>query len=183
MNRITVNYIVSYCRCRWLDNRICTHWSFGLSSICVLTDIWGKLHREKTRSCVNTNSACPIETHCRKFSKFCFSRDFKVVVYEKIYFEAYTNDQYIWYKNNIAKIIFGDSKSYLSGLPWVTHKCVSLFWRGFLSTFWECRKVIMHKCPRQNVFTPRVTWYFILGTAEFFQYPFIFISFPTGSEF
>ena len=24
-----------------------------------------------------------------------------MVVYEEIYFEAYTNDQYIWHKNNI----------------------------------------------------------------------------------
>ena len=47
---------------------------------------------------------------------------------------------------------FGDSKSYLSGLPWATHKCVSLFWRIFLGTFWECRKVITHKCPRINVY-------------------------------
>ena len=27
-----------------------------------------------------------------------------MVVYEKIYFEAYTNDQYIWHKNNINNI-------------------------------------------------------------------------------
>ena len=27
-----------------------------------------------------------------------------MVVYEKIYFEAYTNDQYIWDKNNIAQL-------------------------------------------------------------------------------
>ena len=25
--------------------------------------------------------------------------------------------------------LIGDSKSYLSSLPWVTHKCVSLFWQ------------------------------------------------------
>ena len=29
-----------------------------------------------------------------------------MVVYEKIYFEAYTNDQYIWHKNNIAQLSF-----------------------------------------------------------------------------
>ena len=29
-----------------------------------------------------------------------------MVVYEKIYFEAYTNDQYIWHKNNIAQLYF-----------------------------------------------------------------------------
>ena len=29
---------------------------------------------------------------------------FIIVVYEKIYFEAYTNDQYIWHKNNIAQL-------------------------------------------------------------------------------
>ena len=29
-----------------------------------------------------------------------------MVVYEKIYFEEYTNDQYIWYKNNIAQLCF-----------------------------------------------------------------------------
>ena len=29
-----------------------------------------------------------------------------MVVYEKIYFEAYTNDQYIWFKNNIALLYF-----------------------------------------------------------------------------
>ena len=27
-----------------------------------------------------------------------------MVVYEKMYFEAYTNDQYIWHKNNIAQL-------------------------------------------------------------------------------
>ena len=27
-----------------------------------------------------------------------------MVVYEKIYFEAYTNDQYMWHKNNIAQL-------------------------------------------------------------------------------
>ena len=47
---------------------------------------------------------------------------------------------------------FGDSKSYLSGLPWATHKCGSLFWQIFLVTFWECRKVITHKCPCINVY-------------------------------
>ena len=26
--------------------------------------------------------------------------------YEKKYFEAYTNDQYIWHKNNIAQLYF-----------------------------------------------------------------------------
>ena len=29
-----------------------------------------------------------------------------MLVYEKIYFEAYTNDQYIWHKNNIAQLYF-----------------------------------------------------------------------------
>ena len=29
-----------------------------------------------------------------------------MVVYEKIYFEAYTNDPYIWHKNNIAQFDF-----------------------------------------------------------------------------
>ena len=29
-----------------------------------------------------------------------------MVVYEKVYFEAYTNDQYIWYKSNIAQLHF-----------------------------------------------------------------------------
>ena len=29
-----------------------------------------------------------------------------MVVYEKIYFEAYTIDQYIWHKNNIAQLYF-----------------------------------------------------------------------------
>ena len=27
-------------------------------------------------------------------------------IYEKIHFEAYTKDQYIWHKNNIAQIYF-----------------------------------------------------------------------------
>ena len=27
-------------------------------------------------------------------------------VYKKIYFEAYTKDQYIWHKNNIAQLYF-----------------------------------------------------------------------------
>ena len=29
-----------------------------------------------------------------------------MVVYEKIYFDIYTNDQYIWHKNNIAQLYF-----------------------------------------------------------------------------
>ena len=29
-----------------------------------------------------------------------------MVVYEKIYFEAYISDQYIWHKNNIAQLYF-----------------------------------------------------------------------------
>ena len=29
-----------------------------------------------------------------------------MVAYEKIYFEAYTNDQYISHKNNIAQLYF-----------------------------------------------------------------------------
>ena len=29
-----------------------------------------------------------------------------MVVYEKIYFEAYTNDQYICHKNNIEQLYF-----------------------------------------------------------------------------
>ena len=33
------------------------------------------------------------------------------------------------------EIFWGDSKSYLSGLPWVMYTCVSLFWQFFLSTF------------------------------------------------
>ena len=32
-----------------------------------------------------------------------------------------------------------------------THKCVSLFWRIFFSTFHWYRKVTMHKCPHINV--------------------------------
>ena len=38
-----------------------------------------------------------------------------MVVYEKIYFEAYTNDQYIWHKNNIAQLYFilGESQATL----------------------------------------------------------------------
>ena len=35
-----------------------------------------------------------------------YSRGFIMVVYEKIYFEAYTNDWYIWHKNNIAQLYF-----------------------------------------------------------------------------
>ena len=31
---------------------------------------------------------------------------FTMVVFEKIYFEAYRNDQYIWHKNNIAQLYF-----------------------------------------------------------------------------
>ena len=43
---------------------------------------------------------------CRKFSKFClFSRGFTTVVHEKICF-AYTDDQYIWHKNNFTKNLF-----------------------------------------------------------------------------
>ena len=29
-----------------------------------------------------------------------------MVAYKKIYFELYTNDQYIWHKNNIAQLYF-----------------------------------------------------------------------------
>ena len=29
-----------------------------------------------------------------------------MVVYEKIYFEAYINNQYIWHKNNVAQLYF-----------------------------------------------------------------------------
>ena len=29
-----------------------------------------------------------------------------MMVYEIIYFEAFTNDQYIWHKNNIAQLYF-----------------------------------------------------------------------------
>ena len=29
-----------------------------------------------------------------------------MLVYEKIYFEVYTNDQFIWHKNNIAQLYF-----------------------------------------------------------------------------
>ena len=43
--------------------------------------------------------------------------------------------------------VIGDSKSYLNSLWRAMHKCVSLFWWNFLGTFWECRKVITHKCP------------------------------------
>ena len=37
-----------------------------------------------------------------------------MVVYEKIYFEAYTNDHYIYYKNNITQLYFtiGTAKIY-----------------------------------------------------------------------
>ena len=34
------------------------------------------------------------------------SERFSMVVYEKIYFEAHTNDQYIGHKNNIAQLYF-----------------------------------------------------------------------------
>ena len=50
---------------------------------------------------------------CRDFSKFCvflsisqFWLVFTMVVYEKIFFEPYTNDQYIWHRNNIAQLCF-----------------------------------------------------------------------------
>ena len=35
-----------------------------------------------------------------------------MVVYEKIYFKTYTNDQYIWHRNNIHTITFyiGESR-------------------------------------------------------------------------
>ena len=44
---------------------------------------------------------------CRNFSNFCLIRGFfEMVAYEKIYFEAYTDDQNIWHKNNIAQLDF-----------------------------------------------------------------------------
>ena len=41
---------------------------------------------------------------------------------------------------------FNDSKSYLSGLPWLSKNLWSYFGGFFLALFLECRKVIMHKC-------------------------------------
>ena len=43
-----------------------------------------------------------------------------MVVYEKKYFEAYTNDQYIWHKNNIATIILyiRESQATLEFFQW-----------------------------------------------------------------
>ena len=40
---------------------------------------------------------------------------------------AYGDSSSIW--------LIGDSKGYLSGLPWTTHKCVSLFCQIFLALF------------------------------------------------
>ena len=71
-----------------------------------------------------TNKKKPVNsvyTYCRKFSKFGlflrtllshFWLDFTVVVYDTIYFEAYTSDQYILHKNNIARLysILGRAK-------------------------------------------------------------------------
>ena len=39
-----------------------------------------------------------------------------MVVYEKIYFEVYTNNQYIWHKNNIAQLYLFKNKQYF-GYP------------------------------------------------------------------
>ena len=38
-----------------------------------------------------------------------------MVVYEEKYFEAYTNDQYIWHKNNIAQLYFILGRAKLHG--------------------------------------------------------------------
>ena len=57
-----------------------------------------------------------------------------MVVYEKIYFKAYTNDLYISYKNNIAQLYFilGNFSSILkdgfdihrfSNIKWVLTMC------------------------------------------------------------
>ena len=43
-------------------------------------------------------------SHCRNFSKFWLR--FTTVVYETIYFEAHTNDWYIWHINNIVQLYF-----------------------------------------------------------------------------
>ena len=43
-------------------------------------------------------------SHCRNFSKFWLR--FTMVVYETIYFEAHTNDWYIWHINNIVQLYF-----------------------------------------------------------------------------
>ena len=44
-----------------------------------------------------------------------------MVVYEEKYFEAYTNDQYFWHKNNIARLYFilgrAELHWYLSSTP------------------------------------------------------------------
>ena len=42
-----------------------------------------------------------------------------MVVYEKIYFEAYINFQYIWHKNNIAQLYFilGTAELHFSSKP------------------------------------------------------------------
>ena len=45
-------------------------------------------------------------TRCRNFNTNQFWLGFIMVAYEKIYFEAYTNDQYISHKNNIAQLYF-----------------------------------------------------------------------------
>ena len=43
----------------------------------------------------------PQKHHAGSSENFAFYEGFTMVVYEKIYFKAYTNDQYISHKNNI----------------------------------------------------------------------------------
>ena len=47
-----------------------------------------------------------------------------MVISEKIYFEAYTNDQYIWTKNNAAQLYF---ISHRSDSMWGTDYIAILF--------------------------------------------------------
>ena len=50
----------------------------------------------------------------------CFKHTslFWLVVYEKMYFEAYTNDPHIWQKNNIAQLYFIlPEPSYIENFP------------------------------------------------------------------
>ena len=53
-----------------------------------------------------------------------------MVVYENIYFEAYTNDQYIGYRNNTAKLysILGEP-SYIG--CFLIYLRIALIFRGF----------------------------------------------------
>ena len=61
----------------------------------------------------------------------------------------FANCMFINSKN--VKQVIGDSKSYLSGLPWLCIN-VSAYFGWFLALSWiKCRKVTMHKCPCMNV--------------------------------